>query len=146
AIGYHPEVILAGRKTNDGMGRYVASQMIKAMLKKGIQVKGSKVLIMGFAFKENCPDLRNTRVVDVVNELEEYLVDVDVYDPWVSYEEAECEYGIRPVSKLKKAEYNGVVIAVSHGVFREMGMDAIAELLCSQDGVIYDLKYIFPNG
>src|SRR5690606_1101784 len=83
AIGYHPEVILAGRRINDSMGRYVASQMIKAMLQKGIQVKGSKVLIMGLTFKENCPDLRNTRVIDVINELKEYHVEVDVYDPWV---------------------------------------------------------------
>ncbi len=146
AIGYHPEVILAGRKTNDGMGRYVASQMIKAMLDKCIQIKGSKVLIMGLTFKENCPDLRNTRVIDVINELKEYHVEVDVYDPWVDAEEAEHEYGITPVREPKKGTYHGVIIAVGHKQFKDMGEQGIREF-CSKDCcVVYDLKYVFDHG
>ena len=146
AIGYHPEVILAGRRINDGMGRYVASQMIKAMLDKCIQIKGSKVLIMGLTFKENCPDLRNTRVIDVINELKEYHVEVDVYDPWVDAEEAEHEYGITPVRELKKGAYHGAIIAVGHKQFRDMGEQGIREL-CSDDCcVIYDLKYVCDHG
>jgi UDP-N-acetyl-D-galactosamine dehydrogenase len=140
-IGYHPEVILAGRKVNDGMGRYVASQMIKAMLKKGIQVKGSRVLVMGLAFKENCPDLRNTRVVDVINELKEYHVQVDVYDPWVNPEEAKHEYGIDPVKAPEQGAYDGIVIAVGHQQFRELDQQAL-RALGKQEFVLFDLKYV----
>lgn len=99
SIGYHPEIILAGRRLNDGMGAYVASQLVKALMKKRIHVDGAKVLIMGLTFKENCPDLRNTKIADIIAELREYNIEVDVYDPWVSAEEAEHEYGIRPVAK-----------------------------------------------
>lgn len=144
AIGYHPEVILAGRRINDSMGRYVASQMIKAMLKKGIQVKGSKVLIMGLTFKENCPDLRNTRVIDVINELKEYHVEVDVYDPWVDAAEAQHEYGITPISEPKAGSYQGVILAVGHKQFKDMGEQGIRALGCGKDCVIYDLKYVTP--
>lgn len=144
AIGYHPEVILAGRRINDSMGRYVASQMIKAMLQKGIQVKGSKVLIMGLTFKENCPDLRNTRVIDVINELKEYHVEVDVYDPWVDAAEAQHEYGITPISEPKPGSYQGVILAVGHKQFKDMGEQGIRALGCGEDCVIYDLKYVTP--
>ena len=144
AIGYHPEVILAGRRINDSMGRYVASQMIKAMLQKGIQVKGSKVLIMGLTFKENCPDLRNTRVIDVINELKEYHLEVDVYDPWVDAAEAQHEYGITPISEPKKGSYQGVILAVGHKQFKDMGEQGIRALGCGKDCVIYDLKYVTP--
>ena len=140
-IGYHPEVILAGRKVNDGMGRYVASQMIKAMLKKGIQVKGSRVLVMGLAFKENCPDLRNTRVVDVISELKEYHVEVDVYDPWVNPEEAKHEYGIEPVTTPQQGAYDGIVIAVGHKQFRELAPQTL-RAFGKEELVLFDLKYV----
>lgn len=140
-IGYHPEVILAGRKVNDGMGRYVASQMIKAMLKKGIQVKGSRVLVMGLAFKENCPDLRNTRVVDVISELKEYHVEVDVYDPWVNPDEAKHEYGIEPVTTPQQGTYDGIVIAVGHKQFRELAPQTL-RAFGKEELVLFDLKYV----
>jgi UDP-N-acetyl-D-glucosamine/UDP-N-acetyl-D-galactosamine dehydrogenase len=143
-IGYHPEVILAGRKTNDGMGRYVASEMIKAMLDKCIQIKGSRVLVMGLTFKENCPDLRNTRVVDVINELKEYHVDVDVYDPWVDAAEAVHEYGIVPVAYPERGVYDGIVIAVGHKQFREMGVDSVRDF-GKERHILYDLKYVLKK-
>src|SRR5699024_3194397 len=102
SIGYHPEIILAGRRLNDAMGTYVVAQLIKAMTKKRIQVQESRILVMGLTFKENCPDLRNTRVVDIVQELSEYSINVDVYDPWVDPEECEREYGIKPIQTLKE--------------------------------------------
>ncbi|EKU29058.1 polysaccharide biosynthesis protein [Alcaligenes sp. HPC1271] len=113
AIGYHPEIILAGRRLNDSMGGYVASQLVKAMTKRRIQVQGSRVLLLGLAFKENCPDLRNTRIVDIVHELKQYDVHVDVYDPWVDPKEAQHEYGITPVETPKAGEYDGVIVAVA---------------------------------
>lgn len=144
-IGYHPEVILAGRKVNDGMGRYVAGQLVKAMLKKGIQVKGSRVLVMGLTFKENCPDLRNTRVIDVINELKEYHVEVDVYDPWVNPEEAKHEYAIEPVGVPEQGVYDGVVIAVGHQQFRDAGPDGIKAFGKSNGCTIFDLKYVVKS-
>lgn len=143
SIGYHPEIILAGRRLNDGMGAYVVSQLVKAMTRRRIHVQGAKVLVMGFAFKENCPDLRNTRVVDIVNELREYNVEVDVHDPWVDPEEAMHEYGIKPVSAPKNGHYDAIVLAVAHRQFAEMGAAAIRALGKSQH-VLYDLKYILP--
>lgn len=142
SIGYQPEIILSGRRLNDGMGAYVVSQLIKAMLKKRIQVEGAKVLVMGLAFKENCPDLRNTRVVDIVNELHDYGVDVDVHDPWVNADDAEKEYAISPVSAPKKADYDAIILAVAHQAFKQMGSDSIRALGKKQH-VLYDLKYIF---
>lgn len=141
AVGYHPEVILAGRRINDGMGHFVASEMIKEMLKKCIQIKGAKVLIMGLAFKENCPDLRNTRVVDVISELKEYQVDVDVYDPWISQQEAILEYGIAPIQAPGLNSYDGIVVAVAHRQFKELGGRFIRSL-GKRDHVIFDLKYV----
>lgn len=141
SIGYHPEIILAGRRLNDGMGSYVVSQLIKAMTKRRIQVQGSRVLVMGLAFKENCPDLRNTRVVDIVRELGEYNIEVDVYDPWVQPDEAMQEYGIRPVAEPLKGAYDGIVLAVAHQQFKDMGRDAIRGLGKEQH-VLYDLKYV----
>ena len=140
AIGYHPEIILAGRRLNDGMGAYVASQMVKAMLKRRIQIDGARVLVLGLAFKENCPDLRNTRVVDVIAELAEYGVKVDVYDPWVDGVEAQHEYSLTPVSDPLKGTYDGIVLAVAHNEFREMGASKIREL-GKASHVLYDLKY-----
>lgn len=144
-IGYHPEVILAGRKVNDGMGRYVAGQLVKAMLKKGIQVKGSRVLVMGLTFKENCPDLRNTRVIDVINELKEYHVEVDVYDPWVNPEEAMHEYGIEPVREPEHEAYDGILIAVGHKQFRDIGAESIKAFGKSGGCAIFDLKYVIAS-
>ena len=141
ALGYHPEIILAGRRLNDSMGGYVVSQLIKAMTKRRIQVQGSKVLVMGLAFKENCPDLRNTRIVDIVTELGEYNIDVDVYDPWVDPAEAEREYGISPVAEPAPGVYDGVILAVAHGEFNEMGASGIRALGKPQH-VLYDLKYV----
>ena len=143
SIGYHPEIILAGRRLNDSMGSYVVTQLIKRMTQQGITVKGSKILVMGLTFKENCPDLRNTRVVDIVNELLDYHVAVDVYDPWVDIKEAQHEYNITPVTALKSSDYDAVVIAVAHSQFVEMGMESI-RALCKPAHVVYDLKYLFP--
>lgn len=144
AIGYHPEIILAGRRVNDGMGAYVASQLIKAMLKKGIQIKFSKVLVMGLTFKENCPDLRNTKVVDVISELSEYGVQVECYDPWVKAEEAEREYGVIPLDYLKDNEFDAVVIAVAHQEFRSM-TERQFKALCRPVNVVYDLKHVLSK-
>ncbi len=143
SIGYHPEIILAGRRLNDAMGSYVVTQLIKRMTQQGIQVKSAKILVMGLTFKENCPDLRNTRVVDIVQELQDYLVSVDVYDPWVEVQEAEHEYGITPITTLASGSYDAVVIAVAHGQFVAMGMDQIRSL-CKPAHIVYDLKYLFP--
>lgn len=141
AIGYHPEIILAGRRLNDSMGGYVVAQLVKAMTKKRIQVDGAKVLVMGLTFKENCPDLRNTRVVDIVSELKEYNCLVDVYDPWVSTEEADSEYGLTPVLELAKGAYDAIVLTVAHEQFKSMGATAI-RALGKPDSILYDLKYI----
>jgi len=141
AIGYHPEIILAGRRLNDGMGAYVVSQLVKAMLKKRIHVEGARVLVMGLAFKENCPDLRNTRVIDIVKELAEYNIEVDVYDPWVSAAEAQHEYGIEPIEQPKPGQYDGVILAVGHDQFKALGATGI-RALAKPAGVVYDLKYI----
>ncbi|MFG0807004.1 Vi polysaccharide biosynthesis UDP-N-acetylglucosamine C-6 dehydrogenase TviB [Pseudomonas fluvialis] len=144
SIGYHPEIILAGRRLNDSMGAYVASQLIKALLKRRIHVEGAKVLIMGLTFKENCPDLRNTKVVDIVNELREYNVYVDVYDPWVSVIEAQHEYDLTPVVQPKPGEYDGIILAVAHDQFKHMGEQGI-RALAKVKHVLYDLKYILPQ-
>jgi len=141
SIGYHPEVILAGRRLNDGMGAYVVNQLVKAMARKKIQVNGAKVLIMGLAFKENCPDVRNTRVVDIYRDLKKYCCEVDVYDPWVSKAESLHEYGIPLISKLEENKYDAVILAVAHNQFKELGAKKIRDLGL-KNHVIYDLKYI----
>ncbi|WP_322996665.1 Vi polysaccharide biosynthesis UDP-N-acetylglucosamine C-6 dehydrogenase TviB [Castellaniella sp.] len=141
SIGYHPEIILAGRRLNDSMGGYVVSQLVKTMTKRRIQVQGSHVLVMGLTFKENCPDLRNTRVVDIVRELGEYSIAVDVYDPWVEPAEALHEYGITPVSEPSLGAYDGIIIAVAHEQFAAMGAAAL-RALGKPDHVLYDLKYV----
>ena len=143
AIGYHPQIILAGRRLNDSMGAYVVTQLVKAMTKRRQQVEGSRVLIMGLTFKENCPDLRNTRVVDIVKELAEYHVQADVYDPWACSEEAQFEYGITPVSEPELGAYDAIIIAVAHHQFKTMGHTKI-RALGKPDHVLYDLKYLFP--
>ncbi len=144
AIGYHPEIILAGRRLNDSMGAYVASQMVKALMKRRIHVEGAKVLVMGLTFKENCPDLRNTKVVDIISELSEYNVSVDVYDPWAEAFEAKHEYGLAPMAQLTTGDYDGIILAVAHRQFKDMGEQAIRALGKPQH-VLYDLKYILPK-
>jgi UDP-N-acetyl-D-galactosamine dehydrogenase len=141
SIGYHPEIILAGRRLNDSMGGYVVSQLVKAMTKRRILVQGSKVLVMGLTFKENCPDLRNTRIVDIVRELGEYNVHVDVYDPWVDAAEAMHEYGIEPIRTPEPGAYDGIILAVAHHQFVEMGTAQI-RALGKPEHVLYDLKYV----
>lgn len=143
-IGYHPEIILAGRRLNDGMGGYVVAQLIKAMAKKRIQVDGARVLVMGLAFKENCPDLRNTRVVDIVAELNDYNCQVDVYDPWVTVEEAQHEYDIAPVVDPGQGIYDAIIVAVAHHQFKSMGSAAIRRL-GKITHILYDLKYIMSS-
>ncbi|MCK0512708.1 Vi polysaccharide biosynthesis UDP-N-acetylglucosamine C-6 dehydrogenase TviB [Aromatoleum buckelii] len=144
AIGYHPEIILAGRRLNDGMGAYVVSQLVKAMLKRRIQVEGARVLVMGLAFKENCPDLRNTRVVDIVRELADYNVQVDVFDPWVDAAEARHEYGITPIELPTPGQYDAVLLAVAHDQFKAMSAQGI-RALGKPEHVLYDLKYVLPR-
>ncbi|MCG8392821.1 MAG: Vi polysaccharide biosynthesis UDP-N-acetylglucosamine C-6 dehydrogenase TviB [Pseudomonadales bacterium] len=144
AIGYHPEIILSGRRINDGMGRHVASELVKAMLHRCIQVNGARVLVMGLTFKENCPDLRNTRVVDVVKELQDYNITVDVYDPWIDAGESEHEYGITPVTQPEAAGYDGIILAVGHRQFKDMGVEDIRGF-GKPEHVLYDLKYILSK-
>lgn len=150
AIGYHPEIILAGRRLNDSMGAYVVAQLVKAMTRRRIQVDGAKVLVMGLTFKENCPDLRNTRVIDIISELKEYNCDVDVFDPWVNVDEALAEYGIATINAINVADelevvnkgvYDAIILAVAHQQFKAMGAKLI-RALGKNESVIYDLKYV----
>lgn len=145
AIGYHPEIILAGRRLNDSMGEYVVAQLVKAMTKKRIQVDGAKILVLGLTFKENCPDLRNTRVIDIVNELDDFNCGVDVYDPWASVRDAQYEYGITPITQLPDdGIYDAIIIAVAHDKFKDMGAAAI-RALGKPSSILYDLKYVFTR-
>jgi len=141
-VGYKPEIILAGRRLNDNMGKYVANQVAMLMTKKRIHVVDANILIMGLTFKENCPDLRNTRVVDLVLEFEGFNCNVDVYDPWVDKQEANHEYGITPVDAPTKGKYDGVVLAVSHDEFKKMSVEEI-NALGKDNFVLYDIKYLF---
>jgi UDP-N-acetyl-D-galactosamine dehydrogenase len=143
-VGYHPEMILAGRRLNDGMGEYVVSQLVKAMLKKRIHVDGSKVLVMGLTFKENCPDLRNTKVVDIVSELKEYNINVDIVDPWCSSQASEHEYGLALTESVKENHYDAVILAVGHDEFKKLGAQAI-HAYCKDEHILYDLKYVLDR-
>ncbi len=142
AIGYHPEMILAGRRINDNMGNYVAQQVAQLMIQSGIMVKGSRVLVMGLTFKENCPDVRNTKIVDVVKELKKYGCSVDVFDPWADPDEAEHEYDLRPVRKARTGTYDAVIMGVGHQEFRDMGIKKV-RALGKKKHVLYDIKYVF---
>jgi len=144
SVGYHPEMILAGRRLNDGMGAYVVSQLVKHMLHKRIQVEGANVLVMGLTFKENCPDLRNTKIVDVVSELKDYNINVDITDPWCSTEEAEREYQLSLTEKPKTGHYDAIILAVSHNEFKALGVENI-RALGKANHVLYDLKYLLPK-
>ncbi len=141
SIGYHPEVILAGRRLNDSMGAYVASQLLKAMTQRHIQVDGARVLILGLTFKENCPDLRNTKVIDIVRELQDYNIKVDVTDPWIDAAEAAQEYGITPIEKPDADTYDAIIIAVAHQQFKQLGADKI-RAFGKKEHILYDLKYV----
>jgi UDP-N-acetyl-D-galactosamine dehydrogenase len=143
-IGYHPQIILAGRRLNDGMGAYVASQLVKALIHRRTQVRGAKVLVLGLTFKENCPDLRNTRVIDTIRELEEFGAEVDVHDPWVDPKEAKAEFGIEMVSSPEEGAYDGILLAVAHKQFREAGAQNLRKL-GRTNHVLYDLKYVLPE-
>ncbi len=143
-IGYHPEVILSGRRINDGMGSHVAQRVIKRMIQRRIHVADSRVLILGLAFKENCPDLRNTRVIDVINEFRNFEASVDVYDPWVSAEEARHEYELDLLSELNDGQYDAIVLAVSHHQFIAMGAERIRAL--GKPGcILFDVKQVLPR-
>ena len=143
-VGYHPQIILAGRRLNDDMGAYAVSSLVKAMLRRRIQVEDARVLVLGLTFKENCPDLRNTRVVDVVRELEDYHVRVDVHDPWADPDEARAEYGYELVAEPEEGAYDAIVLAVAHEQLRSLGAAAMRRW-GRQEHVLFDLKSVFPR-
>lgn len=141
SIGYHPEIILAGRRLNDGMAAYVVSQLVKSMTKRRIHVDGARVLVLGLTFKENCPDLRNSKVVDILQELREYNVHADVFDPWINVSDAQHEYDITPISEPELNSYDGIIIAVAHDQFVQLGEKGI-RAFGKSNHVLYDLKYV----
>lgn len=143
-IGYHPQVILSGRQINDGMGGYVASQVVRMLTRRKIHVVDANVLILGLAFKENCPDLRNTRVIDIISELKSYHAQVEVYDPWVNADDARKEYGIDVIASLQPSRYDAIILAVAHDHFLELGAAGI-RALGKPDHVLYDIKSILPK-
>jgi UDP-N-acetyl-D-galactosamine dehydrogenase len=143
-VGHHPDVILAGRRTNDGMGPYIAGEVIRLMVCKGINPVGARVLMLGLAFKENCPDLRNTRVVDIIGSLKSYNATIDVHDPWVDADEAEQAYGLRTVASPPSGAYDAIIVAVAHRQFHEMGAAGV-RAFGKTDSVIYDVKYVLPR-
>ncbi|MEF3082937.1 nucleotide sugar dehydrogenase [Luteimonas sp. SMYT11W] len=142
-IGYHPEVILAGRRINDSMGLHVAQRVVKLMQQRGIQTAGARVLVLGLAFKENCPDLRNTRVIDVVRELQSYSIDVDVHDPWVAAAYAQHEYGLTPIGTPETGAYDAIILAVAHTQFRDLGADGM-RAFGKPGAVLFDVKAVLP--
>lgn len=144
-VGYRPEVILAGRRINDGMGQYVATQMVKKLARKKIHIDEAKVLVMGFTFKGDCPDTRNTKVIEIIKELQSFNINVDVYDNWASKQEVRDHYGIDLIDDLKAGYYDGIVIAVDHSDYKELGVDYIRSL-AKDNHVVYDVKYVFAEG
>ena len=144
-IGYHPAMILAGRRINDNMAIYVANRVVRLMIKRGVTVLGSRVLVLGLTFKENCPDIRNTKVVDMVRELADVGARVDVHDPWIDPAEAREEYGIEPVAEPAAGAYDAVVIAVAHNEFKALGVTGVRRFL-AEGGVLYDIKHLLPAG
>ncbi|MFN7183329.1 MAG: nucleotide sugar dehydrogenase [Thermomonas haemolytica] len=145
SAGYYPDILLACRRINDAMGTHVAGEVVKLMLKRRLPVAGARILILGLAFKENCPDLRNTRVVDLVHEFRGYGAQVDVHDPWVSAEEAQHEYGITPIAAPEAGAYDAVVLAVAHDEFRQLDGQGVRALCKPQAGVVYDVKGMLPR-
>lgn len=140
-FGYNPEIILAGRRMNDGMGEYVADQVVKLMLKKGIQVLGSKVLVLGFTFKENCPDVRNTKVIDIIKTLDDYKANVTIHDPWADPAIAKHEYGVELQNDLPQEKFDSVILAVAHDEFRTLDIRQIT----NRASIVYDVKGILPE-
>ena len=141
-VGYHPEIILSGRRLNDSMGKYVATEVVKLMMRKDLKVLNSKVLILGFTFKEECPDIRNTRVIDIYNELRNFDIQVDVYDPWASFDQVKLEYGLEICNEVsKKIKYSAVILAVGHKKFCNLSIRDIV----GKSGVVYDVKGILPK-
>ena len=143
-IGYNPEIILAGRRLNDNMGSYVAGQIVKLMIRKGHRIAGSKALVLGITFKENCPDIRNSRVIDIISELQEFGIAVDTYDPWADNEEVKAEYGVGLIDKQKLDSgegYDAVVLAVAHDRFRHLDIGNLK----NSKGIVYDVKGILPK-
>jgi UDP-N-acetyl-D-galactosamine dehydrogenase len=143
-IGYHPEMILAGRRLNDNMPIYVAGEIVKLMTSKRIQVNGSRILVLGLTFKENCPDIRNSKVIDVIRELQRYGAKIDAYDPWADPAACKHEYGIRPLRALKRNGYDAAILAVAHKEFRQLGPTSIRRL-CRKNNVVYDIKHLFKS-
>jgi UDP-N-acetyl-D-galactosamine dehydrogenase len=143
-VGYHPEIILAARRLNNGMSDHITGQFIKAINMKAIPIYGARILVMGFSFKENCTDVRNTRVIDIVKKLETYKCEVDIYDPWVCSKEVFCEYGVLPIETPLEGSYDAILLAVAHDNFRDLGFEKIKRY-CKPLHVIYDLKYIFSR-
>ena len=144
-VGYRPEVILAGRRINDGMGEYVATQLVKKMARNKINIDEAKVLVMGITFKGDCPDVRNTKIIDIIKELKEFNMSVDVYDSWAAKHEVQDEYGIELIDQLEPAKYDAIILAVDHTETKEMGASAI-RALGKPDHVLYDVKYVLPLG
>ncbi|NOJ01901.1 Vi polysaccharide biosynthesis UDP-N-acetylglucosamine C-6 dehydrogenase TviB [Vibrio kanaloae] len=144
-VGYSPEVILAGRRINDGMGQYVATQMVKKLSSEKIHIDESRVLIMGFTFKGDCPDVRNTKVIEIIKELKDFNVQVDVFDNWADPQEVKHEYGIKLINELEEGAYDGIILAVDHDETKKMGIDAIRKL-GKEKHVVYDVKYVFEPG
>lgn len=144
-IGYHPEVILAGRRINDGMGAHVADRVARLMMKRGLPVVGSRILVMGMTFKENCPDLRNSRVIDVIEEFKNFNAEIDVHDPWVDPQEAQAEYGFAVTQTPARASYDAVVVTVRHREFEAMGVEGIRQF-GKPNAVLFDVKGMFPRG
>lgn len=140
-FGYHPEIILAGRRLNDGMGKYVASEIVKLMVQKDIRIKDSAALVLGITFKENCPDVRNTRAVDVISNLKSYGINLDVYDPWASQEEVKHEYGLDILNELPRKKYNAIILCVAHKEFMDLDLTTLQE----ENGIIYDVKGVLEN-
>lgn len=143
-LGYHPQLIAAGRRINDDMGHFVVSEMVKLMAAKKVNIVDSKILMMGLTFKENCPDLRNTRVVEMIDELETYNANVDIYDPWVNKTEAMEEYGVEMIDEPSIGEYDAIIVAVSHDEFKEMGIDGV-RAFGKPNHALYDIKYLFDS-
>jgi UDP-N-acetyl-D-galactosamine dehydrogenase len=139
-VGYHPEIILAGRRLNDSMGKHVATEVVKLMMRKDLKVIDSKVLILGFTFKEDCPDVRNTRVIDIYHELRNFDINVDVYDPWANPDEVMHEYGITVVNELPKTQYSGAILAVAHKEFANLNIRNLVD-----NGVVFDVKGVLPK-
>lgn len=143
SVGYNPEIILAGRRLNDGMASFVSSQLIKLLAQKNIKINGSKILILGLSFKEDCPDIRNTKVVEIIKDLQEYNCNVSVFDPWVNKDEAKKEYGINLLSNVKTNQFDAILIAVAHNHFKKLGIKKI-KMYGKSNHVVFDLKYLFP--